>query len=910
MDKLWTEKARYINFNFQKHHIHMTCGRFLDFIPYERNYKNLTDNQLLSLIQDAKIYKWQALDLTDCGLSKLPNALWDLPDLKMLYLGNNTLFSIRSRMRGDENTFSTIPTQIEQLTNLQVLSLRGNPATIESSIGLKFPRLYHLELYGCNFLQLPDAYIINSLRELAIDCKGEHLSDNILKLKNLCRAYFGSSNFVDLPLHINELQHLQELYLFNTQLTSLPESILKLPVLSRLVIDDTPLAKTLPPEILKQSAKEIVRYVVSQNSNAPKEYFNEAKMVIVGQGHVGKSSLINRLVNNKFEETVSTEGIDISSWFFSKKNATYKLNIWDFGGQEIYHSTHQFFLTERSLYLLVWDALAEDEYGRIAYWLKTIQSFANDSPIIIVVNKCDRDNGRIRRIDENEYKEHFPQIKKIFYISCKDNLGIKELRHYIKSIAIKLPLMKTSWLSSWLSVRKKLEEMSKHLNFIPYTEYLDICKNNNIGYEEARSLIKYLHDLGIVLYYYNDPLLKHLVILSAEWGTDAVYKILDEQEHQLKGRNGLLHLDDLSSIWTDKDRYPQERYPYLLNLMKKFQLAFEISSSVYLVTELLDTKSIILKWDFPYQETLSFRYVYDFLPAGVMTRFIVSINNYLETIQGIKQCWKKGAYLRYQNAYALVRLYDNPTARYIEIKVSGKNIRYKKELLTLIRTKFYEIHNQFNQVKIVEQIPCICSEDCDFLFDYNKLLNAELKGKRTIECHTSLDDVDIKKLLDGVETPMDYNMKYTTIIAPQFNPQISQQVNPEITTNATTSLSANVTNTVTIEIKDLINSLYGDFNDLKDEVGEEFEEFNVHFEKIQKALDTLTQSNTKEDIVKSGAMKKIERFLNECSDSHSKTGKILAGIKYSSKIITDLAKKYNKLAKYLALPNIPFVDGV
>ncbi len=52
-----------------------------------------------------------------------------------------------------------------------------------------------------------------------------------------------------------------------------------------------------------------------------------------------------------------------------------KLNIWDFGGQEIQHSTHQFFLTTRSLYLLVVDARKGDQISNIEYWLKTYQKF-------------------------------------------------------------------------------------------------------------------------------------------------------------------------------------------------------------------------------------------------------------------------------------------------------------------------------------------------------------------------------------------------------------------------------------------------------------------------------------------------------------------------------------------------------
>ena len=64
-----------------------------------------------------------------------------------------------------------------------------------------------------------------------------------------------------------------------------------------------------------------------------------------------------------------------------------QLHIWDFGGQEIMHATHQFFLTERSLYLLVLNGREGGEDADVEYWLKLIESFGGDSPVIIALNK-------------------------------------------------------------------------------------------------------------------------------------------------------------------------------------------------------------------------------------------------------------------------------------------------------------------------------------------------------------------------------------------------------------------------------------------------------------------------------------------------------------------------------------------
>jgi hypothetical protein len=80
-----------------------------------------------------------------------------------------------------------------------------------------------------------------------------------------------------------------------------------------------------------------------------KHPLNEGKLILVGRGEVGKTSLVKRLVANDFDGDESkTQGIKITSWFLTHDAHTFRLNIWDFGGQEIMHATHQFFLTERS----------------------------------------------------------------------------------------------------------------------------------------------------------------------------------------------------------------------------------------------------------------------------------------------------------------------------------------------------------------------------------------------------------------------------------------------------------------------------------------------------------------------------------------------------------------------------------
>ena len=108
----------------------------------------------------------------------------------------------------------------------------------------------------------------------------------------------------------------------------------------------------IPPEIIRKNEqpKAIIDYYLSLLEKEKKP-LHEAKMLILGQANVGKTCLRKRLINNNYDpKRNKTDGIDIHNWEIEVEDRKLQVNIWDFGGQEIYHATHQFFLTKRSLY--------------------------------------------------------------------------------------------------------------------------------------------------------------------------------------------------------------------------------------------------------------------------------------------------------------------------------------------------------------------------------------------------------------------------------------------------------------------------------------------------------------------------------------------------------------------------------
>lgn len=172
----------------------------------------------------------------------------------------------------------------------------------------------------------------------------------------LQRLDLDSNQLTTLPDSIWQLTNLQRLDLGFNRLTTLPDSIWRLTNLQKLDLRNNPLQDP-PPEIAVQGIDAIRTYFAERAANPDDIGLYESKLLLVGEGRVGKTSLSKslRIPNYQLEDEQSTEGIDIQTWTIPKAETgleeDFRLNVWDFGGQEIYHATHQFFLTRRSLAL-------------------------------------------------------------------------------------------------------------------------------------------------------------------------------------------------------------------------------------------------------------------------------------------------------------------------------------------------------------------------------------------------------------------------------------------------------------------------------------------------------------------------------------------------------------------------------
>jgi internalin A len=472
-----------------------------------------------------------------------------------------------------------------------------------------------------------------------------------------------------------------------------------------------------------------------------KQSLNEAKLILVGRGSVGKTSIINRLILGTFEDAKKTEGIRITEWPLTvgEKRDNVRLNVWDFGGQEIMHATHQFFLTERSLYLLVLSGRECVEDADAEYWLKLIQSFGGDSPVVVILNKIKEHPFDVNR---NALQRKYPFIREFVKTDCEDATGIEELRRIVEYQTDKLEHLRDAFPASWFSIKDKLAGMKK--NYLSFDEYRKECAELGEKDPEAQdSLAFHLHNLGIALNYRDDTRLKDTHVLSPHWVTSGIYKILNA--NRLEKQKGEISLEDLPSILDAKD-YPEEMHGFLLDLMKKFELCFglEGKEDTYLIPELLDKQQPDEADEFDPAECLNFQYHYPVLPEGLLPRFVVRTH----ILGDEKSLWRTGVILEFEGSRALVKADVQDKRVFVNVKGPAES---RRRLLGLIRSDFEQIHRGIRNLNPLEMVPL--PEQPGVAVPYEELTVMEQQGVEWLPKVVDgvVKQLDVRMLLNGVD---------------------------------------------------------------------------------------------------------------------------------------------------------------
>jgi Leucine-rich repeat (LRR) protein/signal recognition particle receptor subunit beta len=759
------------------------------------SYNQITDISFLS-----GLTKLQSLDLINNQITDI-SFLSGMTQLQSLVLSSNQITDI-SFLSGLTKLQSLvlINNQITDisflsgLTKLQSLDLRNNQITDYSFLS----GLTQLQSLNLSSNQITDISFLSGMTQLqSLVLRNNQITDisflsGLTQLQSLVLSYnqitdisflSGFTQLQSLYLSYNQITdisflsgftQLQSLDLSSNQITDI-SFLLPLIELGKIQLSlemfgsgislyNNPIQNP-PLKIVKQGNEAVINYFkqIKKQGTFP---LLEAKLLIVGEAGSGKSSLMKKLVDNEYvipkdgdKEMKSTVGIKIhEGWtfpYYKNKSIDFTTNLWDFGGQEVQYMTHQFFMTARSLYVLVANDRKQDT--EFDYWFRIINLLGREnqggcSPVLVVLNQINYSS--ITNFNIGEYREKYPDMLiQAEEVDLSETDGrFERVQETIQKMVCELPHIEEPLPKFWIPIRKKLIERRKTDNHITWSQFKEICESEDLNDEKDQMYFsQYLHNLGVIVHYYDDWILKDFVILNPQWSVDAVYCILSDK--RVIKNHGKFTKQDLADYWK---KYTIAERKNLLELMLKdhFEVCYQIPNiKSYIAPQLLSPQLPTYTWNNP--TCLKFRYQYPFMPKGLIARLIVRVNEWIAVENEVSLVWKKGVVIQKDNCQArIIQKNTKDNDEVIDIEING-DIRNRKFILKMVCDEIESIHKKsFEHIPHNKMIPCDCSmcenSKMPNYHKYETLLKYANANEAEIMCSESIKKVRVLGLLEGV----------------------------------------------------------------------------------------------------------------------------------------------------------------
>jgi internalin A len=572
-------------------------------------------------------------------------------------------------------------------------------------------------------------------RNSSLDLRGlglTRLPDGVRGLGNLAALDLSDNGIRELPSWIGELAALRTLEIPNNQLTSLPPEICRLDLvgldirnnqlaglperlngdtLQDLLLDGNPELE-IPASILAAPPKQILSYYFEAHTDDGRP-LGELKLLLVGMGRAGKTTLLRQLVSEKpLENEPETHSIDIREFSIQCPKGSVQTRAWDFGGQEFLHSTHQFFLTERSLYLVVLEPRTGQAQRDAEYWLRLIETQGGRSPTIVVLNWS---HQRPWKVDQVRLLRMFPFIVAFVATDALHGDGLVELRQaMVEAIQERMPDVWLGFPNRWRQIKEELARMQ--VAFLTYKTYTERCRELGEERPEAQAnLAEILHSLGLVLYFGKDPRLHDTRVLKPSWVTGGVYAVI--RSPSVAARDGQLSLADMPQVLKEAEEqkavraadYPPETHQFILELMRAFQLCYASQEEPgkptrYLVPELLPAfePAMADPWE---SAPVRLRYIYDITVIPLLLpRFIVRTH----ALSDGEPHWRHGVVLRHADAKALIRVEIDRGE--LHVFVIGEKYETRRAFVGMVRRELEAMHQEM-KIQPVEEMALAGDDD-------------------------------------------------------------------------------------------------------------------------------------------------------------------------------------------------------
>jgi internalin A len=531
------------------------------------------------------------------------------------------------------------------------------------------------------------------------------------------------------------------------------------------------LSSVLPPELMdtRDAQALLAAYRAYRDARGTLQPINEAKLLVLGNEAVGKTSLVRYLIKGaprdqnepKTPGAAIHEKIDTHTWSPEQSGVT--LNVWDFGGQEIMHGTHRFFLTERSLYLLVLEARREDD-SSVYDWLKIIRNRGGNSPVIVVINKCDDGNHNLR-LDETSLRRDYPGLVAIVNTTCNPGdlaeRSIAGLRRLIATTLAddeRLRHVRDPMPPAWLRVKHAIAELARQERIMPMGAFESLCDAKDAtgsgsggaitDENEQRALLRLLHDLGTVVAHGlsrdASAAQQQITLLDPNWLTTAIYTLLISR--RIADARGEFSRQDLRDL-LPANEYPEKWHSYILDMMqhRDIGMCFRLPNRPderYLIPEALPYSAPDYStWP---ADSLLFRFQYELLPRGLIPRFIVHAH---DKLTDTPTAWQTGAVFHAVNCKILV-LGDRDRRR-IDMSVTGP-VAQRRSALQVILDRLDFVHGLNSEIGATALVPLPDEPALDVPYEHLLKLEERYGSEHAFDPVGARRAYTVRELLDGV----------------------------------------------------------------------------------------------------------------------------------------------------------------